>query len=250
MRADAVGMRGKTMAKKTVEKVLSYEDRMKWFTQARFGMFIHWGVYAIPARGEWVRSTEKIADENYRPYFEEFNPYRYDPRTWAKIAKAAGQQYVVMTAKHHDGFCLFDSKLTDWKATKTPAGRDLVKEYVEAFRAEGLKVGFYYSLLDWNHPHYPVDQYHPLHHRHSLCRARRHRAGDPRDPSLPYDRGREQERAGEGIDDELRKARHPLVRLQLRRTERRCVAGEGTGENGAIALAERDPGQSFDGRAP
>ena len=136
--------------------------RTAWFTEARFGMFIHWGLYAIPARGEWVRNHEKISNEAYQPYFDEFNSVRYNPRLWAAIARRAGQKYVVMTAKHHDGFCLFDSKLTDYKATNTPARRDLVREYVEAFREEGLKVGFYYSLLDWRHPQYPVDRLHPM----------------------------------------------------------------------------------------
>lgn len=137
-------------------------DRMKWFVNDRFGMFIHWGIYAVPARGEWVRNHEKISLEDYRKYFEEFDPKRYDPRKWARIAKAAGQKYVVMTAKHHDGFCLFDSKLTDYKSTNTPAKRDLFREYADAFRAEGIKVGFYYSLLDWQHPDYPCDHLHPM----------------------------------------------------------------------------------------
>ena len=106
------------------------EARTAWFTEARFGMFIHWGLYAIPARGEWVRCHERISDEAYRPYFEAFNPVRYDPRRWAALARRAGQKYAVMTAKHHDGFCLFDSALTDYKATNTPAGRDLTAEYV------------------------------------------------------------------------------------------------------------------------
>ena len=128
------------------------KKRLEWFQHDRFGMFIHWGLYAIPARGEWVRYYEKIDDEHYEPYFKEFNPVKYDPREWAKIAKAAGMKYAVLTAKHHDGFCLFDSKYTDFKATNTPCGRDLIKEYVEAFRAEGLKVGLYYSLIDWHHP--------------------------------------------------------------------------------------------------
>lgn len=141
------------------------EKRTKWWEEARFGMFIHWGLYAIPARGEWVRSEEKLSAEDYQPYFDEFNPVNYKPEEWAKAAKDAGMKYVVMTAKHHDGFCLFDSKLTDYKATNTPAGRDLIREYVEAFRAEGLKVGLYYSLLDWHHPDYPAygDMYHPMH---------------------------------------------------------------------------------------
>jgi alpha-L-fucosidase len=139
-------------------------ERSEWFREARFGMFIHWGLYAIPARGEWVRSVEKLSNEAYEPYFREFRPDRYDPRAWARAAKAAGQQYAVLTTKHHDGFCLFDSEFTDYKATNTPAQRDLIKEYVEAFRDEGLKVGFYYSLIDWHHDDYPAygDRIHPM----------------------------------------------------------------------------------------
>lgn len=142
----------------------SRSGRTKWFLEARFGMFIHWGLYAIPARGEWVRSHERLSVEDYQPFFDEFNPDDYDPREWARVAKDAGMKYAVMTAKHHDGFCLFDSKLTDYKATNTPAKRDLIAEYVEAFRAEGLRVGFYYSLLDWHHPDYPAynDSFHPM----------------------------------------------------------------------------------------
>ena len=136
--------------------------RTDWFLNDRFGMFIHWGLYAIPSRGEWVRSVEGISTEDYEKFFETFNPVKYDPKKWAKLAKKAGMKYAVMTAKHHDGFCLFDSKLTDYKSTNTKADRDLIKEYVEAFRAEGIKVGLYYSLLDWHHPDYPA--YHDLHH--------------------------------------------------------------------------------------
>ncbi len=133
------------------------QERTEWFRDARFGMFIHWGIYAIPARGEWVKYQEKMTDEEYREYFENFDPVDYNPAEWAKLAKQAGMKYAVITAKHHDGFCLFDSKYTDYKATNTPAGRDLIREFVDAFRAEGLKIGFYYSLLDWHHPGYPVD---------------------------------------------------------------------------------------------
>ncbi|MCL2361734.1 MAG: alpha-L-fucosidase [Defluviitaleaceae bacterium] len=135
-----------------------------WFTHARFGMFIHWGIYAIPARGEWVRSIERITVEDYQPHFDNFDPVDYDPVAWAKAAKYAGMKYAVLTAKHHDGFCLFDSKLTDYKATNTKAGRDLIKEYVDAFRAEGIKIGLYYSLIDWHHPDYPHygDKIHPM----------------------------------------------------------------------------------------
>jgi alpha-L-fucosidase len=145
----------------------SYEERAKRtesFCGDRFGMFIHWGLYAIPARGEWIKSVEKISSEEYQQYFDEFDPVHYDPAEWAHVAKEAGMKYAVMTAKHHDGFCLFDSQYTDYKATNTKAGRDLIKEYVDAFRSAGIKVGFYYSLLDWYHPDYPHygDLAHPM----------------------------------------------------------------------------------------
>jgi len=142
----------------------NYEKRMEWYTNARFGMFIHWGLYAIPARGEWVRSTEEIPKEDYMQYFEEFDPTDYNPSAWAKAAKEAGMQYVVLTAKHHDGFCLFDSQYTDFKSTNTKCGRDFVAEFIEAVRAEGLKVGLYFTLLDWYHPDYPHygDKIHPM----------------------------------------------------------------------------------------
>ena len=142
----------------------SYEKRVEWFRKARFGMFIHWGLYSIPGRGEWVRSDEEMPEHQYLPFFENFTARDFDPAAWAKAAKAAGMGYVVLTAKHHDGFCLFDSKLTDFKSTNTPFGRDAVVEFLEAARAEGLKVGLYFSLIDWHHPDYPHygDRYHPM----------------------------------------------------------------------------------------
>jgi len=133
-----------------------------WFVHDRFGMFIHWGLYALPSRHEWVQSREEIAPEDYRRYFERFNPTKYDPRQWAKAAREAGMKYVVLTSKHHEGFCLWDSAYTDYKVTNTPYGEDLLKPFVEAFRAEGLRVGFYYSLLDWHHPDFLIDVFHPL----------------------------------------------------------------------------------------
>ena len=136
-------------------------ERMKWWKNDRFGMFIHWGLYALPARHEWVKTQERMTNEDYRIYFEEFNPDLYDPREWAKMARDAGMKYVVLTAKHHDGFCLFESEYTDYHAGNTPYGKDLVKEYVDAFRAEGMGVGFYYSLIDWHHPHFTIDRVHP-----------------------------------------------------------------------------------------
>ncbi len=137
------------------------KERMAWWVNDRFGMFIHWGLYALPARHEWVKNQERLTDEAYQKYFDNFNPDMYDPHEWAKMAKAAGMRYAVITSKHHEGFCLFDSKFTDYKATKTACGKDLLKEWVEAFRAEGLKIGFYYSLIDWHHPDFTVDRVHP-----------------------------------------------------------------------------------------
>ena len=143
-------------------------ERLKWWTDARFGMFIHWGIYALPARHEWVKHNERLTNEQYQKYFDHFNPDEFDPKKWAKEAKQAGMQYAVLTTKHHDGFCLFDSKYTNYKAINTKAHRDLVKEFVAAFRAEGIKVGFYYSLLDWHHPDYTVDDAHPQRHADNL----------------------------------------------------------------------------------
>ncbi len=140
------------------------QERTRWFMGERFGMFIHWGLYSVAARGEWVKSTERIADQKYDSYLDSFNPDRYDARAWTRAARGAGMRYAVMTAKHHDGFCLFDSAFTDYTAARSRAGRDLIREYVEAFRAEGLRVGLYYSLIDWHHPDYPAygDRAHPL----------------------------------------------------------------------------------------
>ena len=122
------------------------QARLQWWTDARFGMFIHWGLYSLAARHEWVKHNEAMTNEEYQKYFDQFNPDMFDPTKWAKEAKAAGMKYAVLTTKHHEGFCLFDSKYTDYKATNTQAKRDLVREYVNAFRSQGLKVGFYYSL--------------------------------------------------------------------------------------------------------
>jgi alpha-L-fucosidase len=132
-----------------------------WFVHDRFGMFIHWGTYAAAARHEWVQSREEIDGATYQKYLDHFDPDLYDPKEWAQAAKDAGMKYAVITTKHHEGFCLWDSKYTDYKATNTPYGKDLLKQVVEAFREEGLRVGFYYSLLDWHHPHYLIDGMHP-----------------------------------------------------------------------------------------
>ena len=134
-----------------------------WFLHDRFGLFVHWGLYALAARHEWMQRYENIPPEIYaQRYLPRFNPTHYEPRQWAQAAREAGMKYVVITAKHHEGFCLWDSAFTDFKATNTPYGRDLLTPMVEAFRAEGLRVGFYYSLLDWHHPDFLIDPRHPL----------------------------------------------------------------------------------------
>lgn len=139
------------------------KNRTKWFTHDRFGMFIHWGLYAIPARGEWVMSHEEIPLDEYKKYFDLFDPVDCDPKQWVKAAKNAGMKYVVLTAKHHDGFCLFDSAYTDYKITNTKAGRDIVKEFVDACHEEDIKAGLYFSIIDWSHPDFPKygDRQHP-----------------------------------------------------------------------------------------
>jgi alpha-L-fucosidase len=128
------------------------ERRMKWWHEARFGMFIHWGLYSVLGRHEWVMENEAIPVAEYEQLAKRFKPKPNAARDWARLARQAGQKYMVMTTKHHEGFCQFDSKLTDYCAPKQGPGRDLVREYVEAARAEGLRVGFYYSLMDWHHP--------------------------------------------------------------------------------------------------
>jgi len=138
------------------------DRRMEWWREAKFGLFIHWGLYAQPARHEWVKKYERIPEEEYQKYFEMFNPDLFDPSEWAKKAKAAGMKYAVITTKHHEGFNMFKSDYTDYNIMNTPYGKDIIKQWVDAFRAEGLGIGFYYSLIDWHHPHYTVDRHHPM----------------------------------------------------------------------------------------
>jgi alpha-L-fucosidase len=133
-----------------------------WFVHDRFGLFIHWGIYSAAGRHEQVMSREKMTDEEYRRYFDHFEPDLFDPIVWAREAKNAGMKYLVVTAKHHDGFCLWDTAYTDFKAPNTRAGRDLLRPILDAFREEGFKVGLYYSLLDWHHPEFTIDGRHPM----------------------------------------------------------------------------------------
>jgi alpha-L-fucosidase len=126
--------------------------RMQWWHAARFGMFVHFGLYSVLGRHEWAMEDEGIPVREYEQLAKRFNPVPNSARAWAKLARQAGQKYMVMTSKHHEGFCNFDTKLTNYCAPKQAAGRDLLREYVEAARAEGLHFGFYYSLMDWHHP--------------------------------------------------------------------------------------------------
>lgn len=129
-------------------------QQMQWFRDAKFGMFIHWGLYSMLGAGEWVLFNEKLNVREYETLKDDFDAPAFDARAWARAAKAAGMKYMVLTTRHHDGFCLFDTKTTDFNAMNSAAHRDFVREYVEACRAEGLKVGFYYSPLDWRFPGY------------------------------------------------------------------------------------------------
>ena len=140
------------------------DARMAWWREAKFGMFIHWGVYAVPAGtykgkqiggiGEWIMRNAQIPVAEYRAFARQFNPVKYEPDAWAKLAKEAGMRYMVITSKHHDGFALFPSEATEWDiADATPYGKDLIGPLAEAARAEGLKFGLYYSQAqDWTHP--------------------------------------------------------------------------------------------------
>ncbi len=126
--------------------------RMKWWHEAKFGMFIHWGLYSVLGRHEWVMEQEGIPVAEYETLAQRFKPKPNAARDWARLAKRAGMKYMVMTSKHHEGFCHFATKTTNYCSPKQGPGRDLVREYVEAARAEGLRFGFYYSLMDWHHP--------------------------------------------------------------------------------------------------
>jgi alpha-L-fucosidase len=133
---------------------MAYPEHMRWWLDARYGMFIHWGVYAIPARGEWVMHQEHIPHEEYAPLASQFNPKKHDPDAWVRLAKEAGMRYMVLTSRHHDGYSLFDSAVSEFTAVKTAANRDLLRAFVEACHRGGMPVGFYYSLLDWRYPAY------------------------------------------------------------------------------------------------
>jgi alpha-L-fucosidase len=138
------------------------DTRMDWWREARFGMFIHWGLYAVPAGewqgrtdfGEWIRNNAKIPLDVYDQFRPRFNPTAYDADAWVRMAKGAGMKYIVITTKHHDGFALFDSKQGDFTVMATPYRRDIIGALVKACRREGIRIGFYHSIMDWHHPDY------------------------------------------------------------------------------------------------
>jgi alpha-L-fucosidase len=148
----------------TAQTSLTHDQRMQWWREARFGMFIHWGVYAVPAgtydghpvnrASEWIMNRGKIPVSTYQQYAKSFNPVKYDAEAWVKLAKEAGMKYIVITAKHHDGFALFKTSASKWNvADATPYGKDLLKPLADACRKYGIKLGFYYSQAqDWNNP--------------------------------------------------------------------------------------------------
>ena len=132
----------------------SYEERMRWFKQARFGIYVHFGLYALTGRGEWTMYSERIPAAEYAKLADAFSPKPGCTREWCEAAKNAGANYIVLTTRHHEGFCLFDSKVSDFTSVKRGPHRDIVREFVESARAAGLHVGLYYSLLDWRFPGY------------------------------------------------------------------------------------------------
>lgn len=147
---------------KAPEKAADQDARMQWWRDARFGMFIHWGLYAIPAgewdgeknHAEWIRHTAQIPVDEYDKFVDQFNPVKFDAEKWVKMAKDAGMKYIVVTSKHHDGFCLWDSKKTEYDIMSTPFKRDILKELTKACEKYGIRMCFYHSIMDWHHPDY------------------------------------------------------------------------------------------------
>lgn len=150
------------MTTTSTETLLPQDSRMDWWREARFGMFIHWGLYAVPGgawgnrtdHGEWIMTTAQIPVPEYEKFKDQFNPVQFDADAWVKMAKDAGMKYIVITTKHHDGFDLFDSKVSDYDVMATPFKRDIMKEMAEACRRHGLKICWYHSIMDWHHPDY------------------------------------------------------------------------------------------------
>jgi alpha-L-fucosidase len=161
-----------TKSKSVAESKEQHDARMRWWREARFGMFIHWGVYAVPAGewkgkkyeriGEWIMHSAAIPIDEYETLPPQFNPTKFDARQWVKIAGDAGMKYMVITSKHHDGFCLWDSKVSKYDVMDaTPFKRDILRELADACKKQGVRLCFYHSIMDWHHPdaqapHYPT----------------------------------------------------------------------------------------------
>lgn len=141
---------------------MTVNSERKWFSESRYGLFIHFGLYSVAGRHEWVQTLEEISVEGYKKYFDNFNPDLLDAKEWAQKTKKDGFKYVIITAKHHDGFCLWNTKETSYNVMNTGYKKDLLGELIEEFRKVGLKIGVYYSLLDWHHMDFLVDGYHPM----------------------------------------------------------------------------------------
>jgi alpha-L-fucosidase len=147
----------------TEKKPLTKDERMEWWRDARFGLFVHWGLYSVPAGtykgkridgiGEWIMNSAQIPADEYEKYADAFNPIGFDADEWVRLVKQAGMKYIVITSKHHDGFCLWDSKVTDWDIMDaTPFKRDILAELAQACKKHKIKLCFYHSIMDWHHP--------------------------------------------------------------------------------------------------
>ncbi len=156
---------GQVLAQPQGETPEQFAKRTRWWREAKFGMFIHWGIYAVPADAtdlqgrktiaEWYMSNKQMQVRDYEKFAQQFNPVQFNAREWVRMAKEAGMKYIVITSKHHDGFCMFDTKLTDYNIVRaTPFGRDPMKELAEECRRQGIRLCFYYSIMDWHHPDY------------------------------------------------------------------------------------------------
>ncbi|RLK62856.1 alpha-L-fucosidase [Atopobacter sp. AH10] len=141
---------------------MEMNKKNEWFKIGKYGLFIHFGLYSIAARHEWVQTLEEIPTEIYAQYKDYFNPDLLNPKEWANKAKEMGFKYVIITCRHHDGFSLWDTKYSEYNITNTPYKKDLLRELIDEFRNAGIHIGLYYSLLDWHRKDFLVDGYHPM----------------------------------------------------------------------------------------
>ena len=146
---------GSSIAQSQYQPAPENLEARRWFQDAKFGLFVHWGVYSVLADGEWVMNNRKMPISDYEKLPAQFNPSEFDPAEWVALVKAAGMKYITITSKHHDGFAMFDSKLSDWDIfDRTPYKKDVLKMLADECQKQGIKLFFYYSQLDWRHPDY------------------------------------------------------------------------------------------------